>query len=296
MRCYRSGLLPSQTQSHQELQLTPILAPFFNLYNFTTGRRLFAAAQVRQRAGDRGLSELVARVDIAIEHDEQTRVLDKKWEQHKAQPQPRNEARAIDVKIDRNLAAIQETLLSPIRGLDPNNPARKSAQELLDDIFPDGVGAHIHEAHVDQLSSNDLVVETLEKPVYSATIAERGLQVFVDELEALNDAFRTELNKAPEATVSFDVVLAHRSHGQEYLLETLARILGQFPTSSTDDIAARAELLAPILHQNEAIAGHLRRRRPIPDVDPETGEETGETETDAVAPHGHTVVLSGTNG
>ncbi len=229
--------------------------------------------------------------------DKQTRVLDKKWTQHRAQPTPQSDARGIDTKIDRTLAAIQGTLLSPIRAFGAKNPASKDAQKLLDDIFPEGVGAHINVPYVDQLSSNDVVIESLGKSEYNATVKARGLQVFVDELVALNDAFRTELSKTPDATpVSYDEVQAHRSRGQEYLLEILARIIGQFPTSSTDDSTARGELLAPILQQNDAIGAYLRRRRPIPDVDPDTGDETDETETDTVAPHGHTIVSSLTHG
>ncbi len=174
----------------------------------------------------------------------------------------------------------------------PENPARKHAQKLLDDIFPSGVGAHVKQRHIDQLSSNDVVLETLERPEYRAIIEARGLQEYVDALETLNIGFRTELTKAPDTPVSFDAVQAQRSLGQEYLLETVARIVGQFPTSAADDVAARTELLAPIVRQNEAIGEYLRRRRPIPDVDPETGDETDDSETDAVAPHGHTVVSS----
>jgi hypothetical protein len=49
-------------------------------------------------------------------------------------------------------------------------------------------------------------------------------------------------------------------------------ILGLYPRSTKEHLAARAALLAPILQQNEAIRQYLRSRRAVEDVNPETGE------------------------
>ena len=62
------------------------------------------------------------------------------------------------------------------------------------------------------------------------------------------------------------------------MLEAVAMIVGKYPRSTPEHVANRTALLGPILQQNEAIRAYLRSRRPVQDVNPETGEE------DAAAP------------
>ena len=63
-----------------------------------------------------------------------------------------------------------------------------------------------------------------------------------------------------------------RAQGQEHLLQAVSLILGRYYQSTPADVAARAELLAPILRQNEAIRQYLRMRRSVEDVNPDPGE------------------------
>jgi hypothetical protein len=72
--------------------------------------------------------------------------------------------------------------------------------------------------------------------------------------------------------VDFGQVRAARAQGQAHLLEAVAMIIGKYPKSSAEDVAARVALLGPILQQNEAIRAYLKSRRSVQDVDPETGE------------------------
>ena len=51
----------------------------FNLYVFTTGRRLFALRQVRAIAKEQRFTELVKHCDTAVEHDLATRELERRW-------------------------------------------------------------------------------------------------------------------------------------------------------------------------------------------------------------------------
>jgi hypothetical protein len=77
----------------------------------------------------------------------------------------------------------------------------------------------------------------------------------------------------------FGTVKAARAQGQDLLLQTVAMIVGAFPKSTPDHVAARTALLSPIMRQNEAIRQYMRGRRggAVADVDPETGlpEESG---------------------
>ncbi len=68
----------------------------------------------------------------------------------------------------------------------------------------------------------------------------------------------------------------------ELLLQAVAIILGKYPSDNDADLAGRAKLLAPIFRQNDAIRDYLRARRPVVDVNPETGEP--EASPDDAAP------------
>jgi hypothetical protein len=61
------------------------------------------------------------------------------------------------------------------------------------------------------------------------------------------------------------------------MLQAVAIILGKYPSDNDADLAARGKLLAPIFRQNDAIRDYLRARRPIVDINPETGEPEGLT-------------------
>ena len=62
---------------------------------------------------------------------------------------------------------------------------------------------------------------------------------------------------------------------KQFLRETCgkSRIRLTVPMAVTPNQEARAALLGPILKQDQAISDHIRARRSVPDVDPETGEE-----------------------
>lgn len=74
------------------------------------------------------------------------------------------------------------------------------------------------------------------------------------------------------ALVSLCAVKTARATGQSLLLQAVAMILGLHPSDGAEDLAARAQLLGPILKQNEAIRDYLRARKAVQDVNPETGE------------------------
>ncbi len=93
-------------------------------------------------------------------------------------------------------------------------------------------------------------------------------------MSALSEQFGELLADRPDEPVSFERVKAARAKGQTYLMACIALALGRY--CDDDDPACvriRAQLLKPVLDQNNAIASYLSRRRPTPDVDPQTGNE-----------------------
>lgn len=73
-----------------------------------------------------------------------------------------------------------------------------------------------------------------------------------------------------------------QTEGQELLAQSVVLILAHYIAHKDKDITR--ELLAPVERQSKAIRAARRRRRQPTDIDPTTGEETGE-ETDPSAPN-----------
>ena len=72
--------------------------------------------------------------------------------------------------------------------------------------------------------------------------------------------------------------------GQDLLLEAIAIVIGKHHSSSAEDVAARSDLLGPILEQNDAIGAALKGRRSVVDVNPVTGATDPSVPAPAEAP------------
>ncbi len=108
----------------------------------------------------------------------------------------------------------------------------------------------------------------------AADVVTLGLATVRDRLAAVNDGFGALLDAfEPEARVSFDRFRQEDLTGQEMMLRVVAVIAGRYTGATAGEDATRAKLLAPILHQNEAVAESFRRKRTVTDVNPNSGED-----------------------
>ncbi len=282
----------------------------FNLYNFSSGRRLFVFEVIKTRAetlrektkADEAIAEgrrveLVARidtfipmVDAAIAHDTQTQLTERSWlafkrSQSASEANAEATANAFDQDIDRLLSSIDNALKDRHRSLKKDKPELAStAFAFRTELFPGGLLNHIHQKHIDQLASNDRVIAILTDPARSAARARMGLDDFTDGLVTANSRFRAALKTETSPATTYDEVRAANALGQERLLRILARILGDHADINPEADEARARLLDPILEQNEKIGAYLRQNRTPPDVDPRTGDELDPAKDPAPAP------------
>lgn len=243
------------------------LRELFNLYDFSTGRRLFALGRIMKAAGEQSFPELEAHCAIAIKQDRYTRTLENRW----AAPAERTSAvQPIDVKVDRALVAIRDVVQGHA-GEDEEEEPRMEARALLTAIFPEGVVAVIQLPYVEELSAVERILETLKGKKFAPLVAEMGLGRKVKHLTKQAAEYRAALEAAAPEQVAFDKVRAARADGQDMLLQAVAMIVGKHRTRTEADVAARVALLGPILEQNEAIRLYLKARRAVQDVNPDTG-------------------------
>ncbi|MCG8423790.1 MAG: hypothetical protein MJE77_38325 [Proteobacteria bacterium] len=243
----------------------------FKLYQLTTGRRLFAMRQLRKLALARGMSALVQRIDEAMAHDRSTRRLDLEWQK------ARNEGTAdpvlveLDRLLDSALVGLRDMTRALTRGARDNDPIHDQVEHLLSTIFPAGVSEVTGLPYVDELSAVETIIEMLRGEL-AELVEALGIGSQVARIESLTAEYRATQNQS-KSRITYDKVKMARVKGHAFLCEVVAMVVGRFHRHDSDEHArARAELLAPILEQNEAIRTYRTRRRPVVDIDPDTGE------------------------
>jgi hypothetical protein len=252
------------------------LSSLINLYAFSTGRRLFALRQVHKLAKQMSLADLEAHTAAAIKHDHKTHEIELKWSALQHAPQAATadpgKTKRIDAQVDRALTAIRDTAQAQIAGAeDDDKELAGQIEAVLKDLFPAGLQAVTTLPYVDELNAVDAIVGKLQG-TYAALAGEIGLGRLVKRLAKLAAEYRAAQEASAPSGPRFDDVRAARAEGQERLLQAVAMILGAYPKSSKEHLAARGALLDPILKQNEAIRQYLRARRSVEDVNPDTGE------------------------
>ena len=254
------------------------LESLLNLYQFPTGRRLFAHKQVRARAEQDGYEKLVKHCDAAITHDNETLNLERRWSGEAASTNGNPEAQRLDILVDRTLGAIRDHALAQAAGAPDNDPIHASVAKFVTKVFPSGVHAITSLPFVEELEAVDAIVRLLQNDL-SAMVDELNLQRHAARLTALAVDYRKALEAPPPSLIDWGRIRAARAEGQGLLLETVALILGKRHGRSDTGTQERLQWLGPILQQNEALGASYKQRRTPSDVNADTGEEVPTTQT-----------------
>jgi hypothetical protein len=250
------------------------LGALVNLYSFSTGRYIFALQQVLKAAqAQSGLATLVTHTQAGIQHGHETRVLENRYAEVQNVPKGNPKLVAIDVRLDRALVALRDAAQAHVDAGsdDDGDDAPDNARALLAAIFPKGVRDVTQSTFVEELSLVDGILDEI-KTNHAATIDQLGLGRFVQRITQINEEYRAAQQEPASGGPNGSDVRAARARTQEFLLEVVSLVIGQFPLAEKKDIEARQKLLGPILVQNDAIGAYLRARRSVEDVNPDTGE------------------------
>jgi hypothetical protein len=229
--------------------------------------------RMQEVARARGFGVLLPHLENAIAHDRKTRTLEIEWEQAKTQ-KVGQKAVLIELELDRAVGGLYDVLHVFAAG-PPAAPFTKPARALRDALFPNGTAPFTQAAFEQEASAVGELLRRLDGE-QAAALTTLGLVPYRDQLRALHADFEAALLEAKPKGVTFDTVRAENARGQQLLLETVARVLGAYPSDSAADVQARAALLAPIAEQNEDVRGQRQRRRTASDLDPETGKPVPE--------------------
>jgi hypothetical protein len=246
---------------------------FFRIYQLPTGRRIFALQQmleIAQQLEDREFAAiLTAHITEALVHEYETREYELRWNAHQQRLLNPDPVRPIDARLDRTLTAVRDTAEAQANGARIHDPIHVVVSDFLREIFPSGVGQVTSLPYVDQLAVTEVILTKLQTTL-APMVVELGLDRLVARLATIVPEYRAGLRMTQE--LSFATVNDRRRQGRDGLYEAIAMIFGRFYKVRDDEhIVCRTALLAPLIEQQRAIAAKRRNRRPIPDIDPDTG-------------------------
>lgn len=228
------------------------------------GRFTVAVAGTQKRADARANDRLVAMCAAALVAA--GRYIDLR-RQRKARRQGRGGGRAmvVDKRVDARLRSLHKHLTSCVE-LYEGEDRGDEAQRLLDQYFPDGLGAVINAPYEEELVIAEHIAEAFNG-VEAQLIEDLGARMFVDALDAVLPEYREVL--ALEDIVTATDVAEARNEMHLLMLRIVATILADHG----DDPDALRALLAPIDDQDRRLAELYAARR--------RGASTGDADVSA---------------
>lgn len=239
------------------------------LVRFTTGRRIFTLRQVREQAVAYNLPDVVGHIDMATAHDRSTLDMEVRWNM-RGDFGRRHSPRALQVDnlVDQAVTGLRDTAQVYVRSAPVGDATRAAAERFLAQVFPAGVYPITSLPFIDQLAAVERIL-TLIATELSGEVAQMGLGPMIALLSARTDEYRAVLAEGP-SSLEYSDVQAARDLGQDHLCVLVAMIISLYPRPEDEnDERARADLLGPILAQQEAIRHYLNARKSVPDIDPD---------------------------
>jgi hypothetical protein len=212
---------------------------FLDLYQSTTGRSIWALRQMLEIARAYGATEVVRYIEEAIEANLEARNMEGRWERDRqVDEMARVEAHEIRPELDKVVGAIH-TQLESIGKAFRERPRGETADELREQLFPEGAGGYTNRPFEDKLSGVRFLLEQFDGDCRDE-VETLGLGPSVERLREVADEFYEALSSddGPDP-VSWDEVREARQEGQEAVMRVIAKVLGTFASAS--DAEARRD-------------------------------------------------------
>lgn len=259
---------------------------FIDLYKFPLGRAVFALRRVADEARKLGwleLEQLARRAADDVQHSLSLAMRFQATSDTQYSPLAIHQ----DKIVDRSVGGVALYLDVQIRMYE-GEPRGEAAARLTEELFSDGVAAITQLPFTEEHEHINVLIDLAESPELAADVA--LLPEFPGLIARLRERNREygELLKQPQTSPTREQIRELHADAQERLAEVVALIIGQHAVrqriNGVTGTADRDALLAPILHQNNALALSHRRHRPVADVNPDTGDELPGTDTPASEP------------
>jgi hypothetical protein len=242
-----------------------------NLHVLPPGRVVFAMGETLLRLkdiGDDKVRELVERVRDA---GWEAWKLEREWLAKRRNQEGFDRAvKQANAVADARLSGFHGQLESLVHLMDTAE-AKKGIAAIEQVTFPQGPLTLINSEHGDQVRTA-LERMAVVKERYGEAVALLRLGSHVETVIEAHEAFKRALESG-ESGAGFERVINARSALQNSLRVLLATVVARYPGWNEGDREKRSALLQATLNQNEQVDSYLRRRVPVRDTNPETGQE-----------------------
>ncbi|TNE45137.1 MAG: hypothetical protein EP343_28110 [Deltaproteobacteria bacterium] len=253
------------------------LQQFLKIYQFTSGRRLLVYRQTKKVAQKLNFTALEQHIDKAHAFELDTRKMERRWKSQGSTSQQTIDYRPLDNALDRALSGLSKYCESYLHSMDETSDHYQSALVILETAFPNGLQAITQIPYEDELSDVESLLDDLNNVTLATHINRLGLKPMLDNIKSRHQAFYKAFSASQAPTLDYGTVRARRAQSQDMLLQMIAIILGKFYDSDSH-AEPRKELLTPFQLQQGRISDLISRKRPVLDVDPESGEELPDSE------------------
>jgi hypothetical protein len=251
------------------------VSDFLFLNQQPAGGLVFCVKGTRTAAVGLDLPEVVKSCDVCLEAADVYYDQSVAWERTKNTPKARGdgEAMALDVLVDRGVSGVHTHAVNLDRAMPPESEVAMAAREFIRRAFPNGAEAITKLRHAEESVAVSKLVKDCKDPKRLAPlVATLGLTPLVNHLGELSVRFDAALRKSVPAETSWSEVKAAAAEAHERYAQLFAFIIGHYNLQTPEHITARTTLLKPILDQDYRVAEARRLRKPVVDVDPNTGE------------------------
>jgi hypothetical protein len=245
---------------------------FLRILRLPVGRQLLVINQITTLAQARQLTSVVDKCEASRARLAERLKLEARYAAQRAAGKTRVDAGPLDALLDDACAAIHDVCQTQSRR--SSSPAKARHAELLLTIcFPAGLAPVVSASYEQQFAQLTRIAAALSEAEPQAALAALALAEEADTITANLAAYEQAIAQLANLVTDKDL-RAIRDATHADLCAIVAMILGQFHShEDPDHAAARAELLAPLRTQEAILTASRRARKPITDLDPDTGEE-----------------------
>ena len=249
------------------------VSDYLRLNQQPAGGQIFCVKGTRKVALDLGAADVVQSCDVCLDVSQVYFERSAAWARTKNTPKARGEAIKLDPMVDRGVSGIQNHALNLERSMPQESKIAIAAREFIRRAFPNGAEGITKLAHAQEsVAVADLVKQCKDPQGLAPLVATLGLTPLVVHLEELAPKFEAAVRKSARPETTWSEVKAAAADAHERYAQLFAFIIGKYNLQTPEHVEARTELLRPILEQDRRVTEARRLRRPIVDVDPNTGE------------------------
>ncbi|MCU0689927.1 MAG: DUF6261 family protein [Polyangiaceae bacterium] len=247
----------------------------FNLYQQPPGGVIYSVEGTKQAAVRLNLPDVAQSCDACLESARAYLDRNGQWERTKNTSKARGEgeARTLDPTLDRSVAGIYNHVENLVRSFSKDHELAVAAREFSRLAFPNGAEGITSLPYAEELVAVKNLIQRSDDPDDLAALVDKlSLKPMVENLRELAVKFETALRRVFPGETTWDQLKVAAADCHERYVQLVALIAGKYNLQTPEHIAARVALLGPIMEQDARIAESRKLRRPVPDVDPNTGE------------------------